>query len=172
MAFETPRQTPEGCLIEGAASASGLSVKKLAANAGISDTRWRHIVRGCQPAAGGGMTPVVGPAPTLARMAFAVGVSADELAETGRTDAAALLERIEAQGEGGAVPLPSAGGAGPQADEIDMIYASRTMPAREKLLRIRQVLALRAQVEAEQTAMQKAPASDAGAFDEQEKQQS
>jgi hypothetical protein len=170
MAFETPRQTPEGCLIEGAASASGLSVKKLAANAGISDTRWRHIVRGWQPAAGGGMTPVVGPAPTLARMAFAVGVSAGELAETGRTDAAALLARIEAQGEGGAVP--STGGAGPQADEIDMIYASRTMSAREKLLRIRQILALRAQVEAEQTAMQKAPASDAGAFDEQEKQQS
>lgn len=155
-------------MIEGAASASGLSVKKLAANAGISDTRWRHIVRGWQPSAGGGMTPVVGPAPTLARMAFAVGISAEELAKTGRTDAADLLARIEAHSEGSAVPLPSTGASGLHADEIDMIYASRTMSTREKLLRIGQILTLRTQLEAEQAAMQKAPAPDAEASDKQQ----
>lgn len=159
-------------MIEDTASATGLSVKKLAANAGISDTRWRHIVRGWQPAPGGGMAAVVGPAPTVARMAFAVGISADDLAKTGRTDAASLLARIEAQGEGSAIPLPPTGASGPQADEIDMIVASVTMSAREKLLRINQVLSLRAQVEAEQAATQKAPAQDAEASDEQEKQQS
>jgi hypothetical protein len=166
MASENPRQTREGSLIEGAANASGLSVKKLAANAGISDTRWRHIVRGWQPAAGGGVAPVVGPAPTLARMAFAVGISAEELARTGRTDAADLLARIEAQGDGSGMPLPSTRASRSQADEIDMIDASQTMTTRQKLQAIRTVLRLRAELEAEQAAMQKAPASDAGASEE------
>jgi hypothetical protein len=165
MATETPRQTREGSLIEGAANASGLSVKKLAANAGISDTRWRHIVRGHQPAAGGGVAPVVGPAPTLARMAFAVGISAEELARTGRTDAADLLARIEAQRDGSGIPMPLTR-IGSAADEIDMIDASQTMTTRQKLQAIRTVLRLRAELEAEQAAMQKAPASDAGASEE------
>ena len=61
----------------------------------------------------------------------------------------------------------------PAPDEIDLIVASN-MPAREKLLRIRQVLELRAQVEAELREMagdgtaehEEAPAADAGASGE------
>lgn len=64
---------------------------------------------------------------------------------------------------------PSSGAS--QLDEIDLIYASN-MSAREKLLRIRQVLELRAQAEAEETrAREKAPPpaeeADAGAQETQ-----
>lgn len=190
MAQETPRQTREGSLIEEAVKASGLSVKKLAANAGMSDTRWRHIVTGWQPAPGGARTPVTAPAKTLARMAFAVGVTPEELAKTGRTDAADLLTRILSDNAWTAgVPYPhtgtagmtvnalnatvtiTAGGAQPgDLDEIDMIAASTTMTARQKLERIRLVLALRAQAEAEEAQareQQEAAAPDAEASLEQ-----
>jgi transcriptional regulator with XRE-family HTH domain len=150
MAQEVPRQPREGSLIEEAAKATGLSVKKLSANAGISDTRWRHIVRGRQPAAGGGEVAVTAPAATLARMAHVVGVTAEQLVEAGRADAADLLQRIEAEPAGSPrlarAPLPADRGA----DEIDLIYASN-MPARRKLELIRRVLQLRAEVELENT---------------------
>jgi hypothetical protein len=164
MGVEIPRQTREGRLIEGAASVSGLSVKKLAANAGISDTRWRHIVRGWQPGPGGAMNPVVAPANTLARMALAVGVSAEDLIEAGRGDAAEVLPSVEARrlsdsGVDFAVMRPDGqveifeaknyASAG-QADEIELVYASRSMTAKQKLETIRMILQLRAEVEAEE----------------------
>ncbi len=155
-------------MIEAAATATGLSVKKLSANAGISDTRWRHIVRGWQPGAGGGQNPVVAPALTLARMAFAVGVSAEDLAKTGRTDAAELLARMDESGADSVIPLPASAGARAYnarvmidgsmelgADEIDMIYASQSMSPKQKLERIRMVLRLRAEIEAEEAAARK-----------------
>jgi hypothetical protein len=176
MGHDTPRQTREGSLIEAAATASGLSVKKLAANAGISDTRWRHIVRGWQPAQGGGRNEVVAPALTLARMAFAVGVKPEDLAKTGRTDAAELLARFDGRGEDSNIPLPvtagaqaflprlNAGAADGGADEFEMIEASTSMSPKQKLEAIRLVLRLRMQAEAaEAAARTKAPASDAGA---------
>lgn len=52
-------------------------------------------------------------------------------------------------------PIPSTGSEIP-GDEIDLIYASATMTAEEKLLRIRQVLQLRAQAEAHERDRQKA----------------
>lgn len=182
MAHETPRQTREGSLIEAAAKASGRSIRQLAANAGISDTRWRHIVRGWQPAPGGSQSPVNAPASTLARMAHAAGVTPEALAETGRTDAADLLARMNEDSAGtalgGAAGTLAAGGnvtfhsglrrAVP--DEIDMIAESKTMSPRQKLERIRLVLALRAEAEAEEAqdrAQQEAPAADAEASVEQ-----
>jgi len=165
MGHEVPRQPREGRLIEDAAKASGLSVKKLAANAEISDTRWRHIVRGYQPAPGGGVNPVTAPANTLARMALAVGVSADDLARTGRTDAAELMARLEDRGrhhhdlvlstpEGPAITIgwKQVNRGGQELDEIELVYASQTMTAKQKLETIRMILHLRAQVEQEATA--------------------
>jgi hypothetical protein len=174
MGHDTPRQTREGRLIEAAATATGLSVKKLAANAGISDTRWRHIVKGWQPGPGGGQNPVVAPPLTLARMAFAVGVSPEDLAQTGRTDAAELLARMDESGADSVIPLPASavgraydarvtinGTMEHGADEIDLIYASTSMTSKQKLERIRMVLRLRAEVEAEEAAArEKAPAAD------------
>lgn len=171
-------------MIEEAAKASGRSVRSLAANAGISDTRWRQVVKGWQPGPGGDPIPVRAPALTLARMAWAVGADGIALAEAGRVDAADLLDKLQAGSAGSGIPMPAAGGGvdfvysnnvvvdtnvflHPHhgADEIDMIYASN-MPAREKLLRIRQVLELRAKADAEEAQTHgKAPAEPAGAED-------
>jgi hypothetical protein len=163
MGHEVPRQPREGRLIEDAAKASGLSVKKLVANAEISDTRWWHIVRGYQPAPGGTVNPVIAPALTLARMAYVVGISPQDLAKTGRTDAAELLTRMTDGADVRVVPgtanVTSRGfGARPggdaldQVDEIDLIYASKSMNPEQKLRAIRQVLHLRAPAEQETAA--------------------
>jgi hypothetical protein len=180
MGHDTPQQTREGSLIETAANATGLSVKKLAANAGISDTRWRHIVRGWQPAQGGGQNPVVAPALTLAKMAFTVGVSPDQLTQAGREDAADLLARLGGNGEDGNIPLPVTGqvgvklpsfrtiAAGDDIDEIDLVVASKTMSTEQKLRTIRQILLLRQQRDEEIAAMLEVPAPDNGAQVEQQ----
>lgn len=87
------QQSAEGALIERALKLSGLSARKASTQAGISDARWRHIVNGYQPAGRGQVIPVTAPAGTLARMARVVGVTAAQLREAGRGDAAALLDR-------------------------------------------------------------------------------
>jgi hypothetical protein len=151
MGHTTPGQTPEGRLIEQAAKYSGQSARALAANAGMSDTRWRQVVRGWQPGADGNQVEARASAVTLARMALAVGVTAQQLTTAGRSDAAQQLERIEAELQTGSsvVPLPATGAPGQGPDEIDMIYASNSMSAAQKLNAIRKVLLLRAQAEAE-----------------------
>jgi hypothetical protein len=160
MNTKTPAQTPEGRLIEEATKASGRSVRTLAANAGISDTRWRHIVKGWQSTPGGGQAPVRAPAATLARMAYALGLTPEQLDEVGRSDAVPELQRLQREGVG--VGLATAAGAAYDAqirtgaadeirtgaaDEIELIYASKSMSALEKLAAIRMVLQLRAEVE-------------------------
>lgn len=147
MTAVVPPQSPEGRLIEDAAKVSGRSVRQLAANAGISDARWRQIVRGSQPAGSGHHIPVRARSETLARMAQVVNVQPAELAAAGRPDAAELLTRMLAAGDQRpAVP----GDADDRVqDEIDMIYASQSMTAQEKLEAIRKVLHLRAQAERE-----------------------
>lgn len=97
---DRPPQRPEGALIQEAAKRSRKSARVLAANAGISDTRWRHIVNGYQPHGQGVYLAVKAPADTLARMAAAVGVSAEELYNVGRADAAAELAHLPAAGVG------------------------------------------------------------------------
>lgn len=176
-------------MIEEAARATGRSIRSLAANAGISDTRWRQIVKGWQPGPEGTKLEVHAPALTLARMAFVAGVEPDNLAEAGRPDAAELLIRVIHSPPGDLPTIPGTAASGPEVhsatpgkavlvnmrshiepDEIDLIYASR-MSAREKLLRIRQVLELRAQAEAEAAQAQQTAPAEAGA-DVQETQQS
>lgn len=157
-----PPQTPEGQLIERAAAADRRKTSQLAAQAGISDQRWRHIVKGYQSIGSGRFNAVRAPAATLARMAAAVGLRAEDLLSVGRADAAAILPdvvvaKVRAQAES-ATATGTASDAtvvtrdGRPADEIDMIYRSRTMSPEEKLAAIRMVLHLRAQADAEQAA--------------------
>lgn len=160
MTTDLPEQRPEGLLIQQALKADGRSIRQVAPLAGISDARWRQLVKGSLASGDGHVTEQVAPAATLARMAFVVGVTPGQLTKAGRKDAAALLVRMHdnAPEATSTVPPPE-----DQADEIDLIVASK-MTARQKLKAIRQVLQLRAQVEAEAAREQKrAPAQNAGA---------
>lgn len=143
MESETPAQRPEGRLIAEKASDSGLSVRRLAANAGISDTRWRHIVKGWQPAPGSVRAEVKAPAETLARMAAALGLNPEDLQGVGRDDAAKALREMRTRRPALIEKSPS------QVDEIDLIYRSNTMSDKDKLEAIRKVLELRARIEAQ-----------------------
>ncbi|MEV6344173.1 hypothetical protein [Actinoplanes sp. NPDC051851] len=174
----TPEQTPEGRMIQEWAKRTGESVRQLAAKAGISDTRWRQIVKGWQPAAGGMKIPVRGNAQTLARMNMAIGRTADALADAGRVDAAeAQLELEQAAKRVDIVAATSmiSVGIDPEhpvgGDElIDLIYADKNMTAQEKLIRIRQVMELRAQA-ADQPAIpmfRRADSSSASASEDTE----
>lgn len=84
-------QRPEGQLIESALRMKGISGRQAAAEAGISDARWRQIVNGYQSAGGGQTITVVGPDETIARMARVVGVTPEQLRAAGRPEAADLL---------------------------------------------------------------------------------
>lgn len=185
MAKKHPPQTAEGRLIEEATKASGRSVRGIAANVGISDTRLRHLVRGWQPGPNGEPIASHAPARTLARIAVVLGISPEALTEAGRQDAADLIPAVieqRSKGLAGLIPPPPTvqgratltsvsgltvgpgieahPGGHPIPDEIDLIMASQTMSAREKLLRIRQVLELRSQVEAELQEMVEAGAQE------------
>jgi hypothetical protein len=93
--LESP--TREGGLIRHARELAipKLSIRAAAAKAGISPENWGHVERGYQ-SAGRGQEPrrVVPPAATLARMAYAVGVSPLMLNGIGRADAAGMLHDI------------------------------------------------------------------------------
>lgn len=93
---EVPEQRPEGALIERAREARSprLSIRAAAEAAGLSDGRWRQIVNGYQSAGASQYITVVGPAETIARMAKVVGVTAEQLSEVGRGDAAGELLRL------------------------------------------------------------------------------
>jgi hypothetical protein len=84
-------QRPEGQLIENALRMKKMSGRAAAAEAGISDARWRQIVNGYMSAGEGQALTVVGPPDTVARMARVVGVTPDQLRDAGRADAADLL---------------------------------------------------------------------------------
>lgn len=150
MTSSLPPQRPEGKLLQSALTADGRSIRQIASSAGISEARWRQIIKGSMTMSGH-MTEVISPPATLARMAYALNVTPKQLRAAGRDDAALLLEHLlkDAQRGTSVVPLPATGGTGGAADEIDLIYASRSMTDREKLVAIRQVLQLRARVEAE-----------------------
>ena len=58
---EKPTPTPEGKLIQAAIKRAGLSARKAADRAGISEGRWRQIASGYQVAAKGTYIPWWGP---------------------------------------------------------------------------------------------------------------
>lgn len=160
MSAEQPSQRPEGKIIQEALKADGRSIRQVAPLAGISDARWRQLVKGSMQVSPGVHRPEIAPALTLARMADVVGVSADQLREAGRDDAAQALEKLREPAE--VAPTPAASSDRP-VDEIDLIYASTTMTAAEKLHAIRMVLELREQAARESAARKEAPARKAGA---------
>lgn len=84
-------ETPEGKLIGEATRAARKSVRKVADEAGISEGRWRQIVKGYQSVSAGTVVPVKAPAGTLAKMAQVVGVTPEQLIKAGRADAAQAL---------------------------------------------------------------------------------
>lgn len=61
----------------------------------MSEGRWRQIVSGYLNVSSGVYAPVTGPPDTLARMARVVGVTAGQLEEAGRADAAQELRKLE-----------------------------------------------------------------------------
>lgn len=85
--------TPLGRLLEAARKRRGLSQNKAAQAAGVSGTHWRRIIKGVA-SYGGTDVPYVGTADTVARMARAVDVSAEELAGVDREDAAEELRAL------------------------------------------------------------------------------
>lgn len=88
-----PGQPAEGRLIEEARERLAISQNKAAKLAGMSGTRWRQLVYG-EISTGGAKMPVRANAETLARMANVVKVSAEQLADVGRDDAAEGLAAL------------------------------------------------------------------------------
>lgn len=91
---EHPKQLPEGALIADALKRSRLSARKAAGRAGMSEGRWRQIVKGYQTVSAGTHAPVRGPAETVARMAEVVGVTPEQLEQADRADAADELRTL------------------------------------------------------------------------------
>lgn len=90
---DRPEPPPWGAVIATALKRAGLSAREASRRAGISEGRWRQIAGGYQVVSPGVYAAVRGPAATLARMAAAAGVTAAELCEAGREDAARELAR-------------------------------------------------------------------------------
>jgi transcriptional regulator with XRE-family HTH domain len=84
---------PEADLIRNRREAAvpPLSRRQAAARAGISPSQWSDVERGSKRAGPGIVVPVLATADTLAKMARAIGVGADQLAAAGRDDAAVQL---------------------------------------------------------------------------------
>lgn len=91
---DTPEQRPEGALLQEALKRKRISVREAAGRASISEGRWRQIVLGYQAASRGQRVEVIAPASTLAKMAWAVNVTPDELVAAGRSDAAEALREM------------------------------------------------------------------------------
>ncbi|MGF0163142.1 hypothetical protein ACQRET_03735 [Streptomyces koyangensis] len=121
-----PEPPPEAALIRAATKRNRISGRKAASLAGISDARWRQIVTGYQ-SVGGTYVPVKAPADTLARMAQATGVTADELTTAGREDAAAELRELSA--------APPAAQSNAQVEAITALLATLPPEAQQEVLR-------------------------------------
>lgn len=95
-----PEPPPVMALIRERRSARHLSYARAAALMAappISDTRWRQLESGARAISGVGYIPEPAPAATLARMALVVGVTAAELEQLGRADAAGELRPLAAE---------------------------------------------------------------------------
>lgn len=101
----TPPPPAEATLIRLAREAAGLSPEAAAARMEIkfSGSRWRQIERGWRQDTG---SKVEAPDPTLAHMAFPLGITSDRLAETGRTKAAEILREMERFAAASEAPKP------------------------------------------------------------------
>lgn len=94
--MEDYEPSPAARLIETRRLAQGVSMRKAAAAAELSEGRWRQIAKGYQQAARGMRVPVNTTPETLARMAAAVNVEPDEMERAGHPDVADLLRAMSA----------------------------------------------------------------------------
>jgi Helix-turn-helix domain len=90
-----PPAPPWGALITAARQDRGLSARKAARLASISEGMWRQITAGWQAVEPGVTIPVHGTPATLARMAAAVGLTPAQLSSAGRPDAARVLRSMQ-----------------------------------------------------------------------------
>ncbi|OHU72506.1 hypothetical protein BKG86_00090 [Mycobacteroides chelonae] len=100
--MEPNSRRPEAALIEDlrATHVPKLTQKAAASIAGITDTRWRQVVSGYRPSREDApKVRVIAPAQTIARMAYAVDATPQQLKDAGRDDAAAELAVILAATE-------------------------------------------------------------------------
>jgi hypothetical protein len=140
MDANSPQPPPEALLLQAALRRMGLSARQAAKRVPISDTRWRHIVSGYQPAGPGHKVPVIATPDTLARMAKVVGVTPQQLTEAGREDAAAVLTELTGPPSPASAGAPQAGiggpgGADPQVDAITALLNTLSPAARDEVLR-------------------------------------
>lgn len=114
--MEIPTQPPESKLIDDLRQAvrPKLSVRSAAAAAGISEGRWRQIIKGYNQISKDTVVPSIAPADTLARMARVVGATPEQLKAAGRDDAAEELvglmsvrETVEYERGGGRIKAPA-----------------------------------------------------------------
>ncbi|MBO9523147.1 MAG: hypothetical protein J7518_16565 [Nocardioidaceae bacterium] len=92
--LKAQHQRPDGALIERAmAGPPKVSARELGRRIGMSDARVRQIINGYS-SQGGQVLTVHGPATTVARIALTLGITAQELRDVGRADAAEALVRI------------------------------------------------------------------------------
>jgi hypothetical protein len=131
MDAQKPTPPPEAVLIKEALRRARMSGREAARRSEVSDSRWRQIVSGYQTVSGSHV-PVRAPADTLARIALATGVTADQLRTAGRGDAADAIAELA-----GTTPTPpSLGGAeGVQVEAIATLLASLSPEGREHVLR-------------------------------------
>lgn len=104
---ERPQPTAWGAAIMRHRCSAGLSIRRAAdlsraagqrpgsRDRGITEGRWRQIEHGYEVVTAGAYAPVRGSADAVAAMASVVGMGAPELRDTGRADAAAILERMQ-----------------------------------------------------------------------------
>ena len=103
---DPPPPTAEGELIRQARDLAipRLSIRAAATRIGMSPEHWGNIERGYRYAKQDEPPrPFAAPAPTIAKMASAVGVTPDQLTDAGREDAARMLEEIRRRES---TPLP------------------------------------------------------------------
>lgn len=93
---DRPPRRPEGDLIARELKRRHLSARQLAPEVGITEARLRQIINGFQSAGAGQRIAVTAPALTLARIAKALQITAEQLTEVGRADAATELADLAA----------------------------------------------------------------------------
>jgi hypothetical protein len=110
---------PEAVLIEQRRAALDMSIADAAKAANISESRWRQITKGFQQATPDTRIPVTAPARTLARMARAVGATADDMEAAGRGDAADILRAPPPENLGAALARLIPAQPASTADQLD-----------------------------------------------------
>jgi hypothetical protein len=85
---------PTRNLLRTARERLGMSHRIAGKRASYSGTRWMNIEQGYITATRGVQVAIAAPRLTLARMAAAVGITAAQLREVGRDDAAETMERV------------------------------------------------------------------------------